>query len=1159
MFSYRFLTVVFQTKKSAPVKSPIRSFIEKGTQLSLDDDTDTMTSLQTSSRVPDSLELEQIPPKVTPTSNVGAETTATKVSPKSEAKDSGFSSSQGPACVDQSELSVVTADPSTEEPQDTMAEITDISDEDPSEDAPHTVPSVAVGPRPQTVAQRLGSVFRDDESSIDFVGPLQPQPQSSARSSASCTTSTASTDDTTLQHTVLTQPATVASQGSDQHSDTQQSDQGDLADTTDESIQLADVDTVFEPLSSTRSLLSRVAFNADEDEQVEEDVPAHRIGNLSEIACSVQSQEMLTNPSVGESKDDIEESPSVDQRDVTEQSDREVGPTVTPDLSQIESVPNTLNTRAPQSPVVQDTKTELTGALPAPTTEGATQEHVSPSVNAATSQNTSDSTLDTPESVQNTTDETSMNASTMYSTDIDKYMAGSLDTDTIRSSLTTLPHMLDGSDTDRDTPLVETSRLNPDALVPKLTLVDQSSTTSSSPQSTDQPDTARRQIPLTETSSTRESQSTDTSVPSRGQGEHVRASKELPRPIASYSSPEKSVPSPRDGMIRRGSYTVETPTMKGAVLRRGSYTLASPSSALVNATQNGLKLDQERPKTHLGHTQPVSAKSPPDNLTPSPAQSEPPVISRFELTSSMEDLKLKPVQRTLNFDDDSGSNQTQSLSGKNGDPSNRQQAEHEVHTSGGGQRVPQQPVTVGKEEHLRRYLQTLSQMPQLPPTGANDTASTTTSSTQSSPQAASQTSSPGQVQHHPQHGLVTTGDSAGLTDESLSRSLQIEFESLQAKLLEQQQHQLSQLLVEQQRQQMLMQQEFIKYEALLLQSSGAEHDVLLQQQLQDKQKELVQQQMALQQQLRWQMQQQQLELQYQFRQLKQSQEPPRPVCIRPQLSAGPVVARDKKNTRRKTWKEREQEEPWVLEAQPDDVSVTTENPPQASQVSGGVSLPVSRLRPHGRYFPGLSNGEDKTEASTDTTISSMYPRTSSHTVNRSGVSLTSDPFSTQRSESAQSAHTDSLAHKKRVSFSTDIDATSDAGSVTSQSTTSFSINRSDPVPPGFYRVGGQLFPTPTIEPVPEMAESQETSLMSSGPSSPGRVVGGVYVQSPVSASLSSRISKTSRGSPKSPRRVALTGPKLTIHDTVSPVIFYFGDVCFNHYKRAEYFYTLSLL
>ena len=957
---------------------------------------------------------------------------------------------------------------------DTVAGITDISDEDEVEEqvrlessaAPGVAEQKAPGQRRgqlESVADRLQKALKYQKA------PQPPVLQTSARSSTSGTTSSASTDDTLLNHTVVAQghtdiqtpPPIFAQQSTEE-------DMPSPDTTSSESSSSNTSPRTLDPLASQGSLLSKVALNVDletgdsdsdgEETQVKKDEQVtHKIGDLREITLTrsqkIEAEDRLVTPEIQvpveqrKNEENLQDLVCIQQTvpedatiltlcDTEATNCKESKPQ---EVSQVEGPVSIQSDVSP--PLKNQLREQPTSKEDAPLVVGTVSSHMD-FLKVGPSNDTSGLAADMVTSPQNVSDSSmeqyakSVNNSTMYtaSTDLDKYMVGSMDT--IRSSITTLPHILD-----EETPVLSEDdvEINLSDLVmlpdPATKRSEDTDISSGPPNITESP------LPP--------------KVPSPGQ--IVSDLSKLPKPISSTTMPQKGVPSAQEH------------------LRRGSYTLDSPSTALLMATKqpqmSQMQSAEQEPlrETHLENNgQPE--KTPAEDVAEKKVACSVPSNGNFEMTSSMEDLKLKPVQRTLNFEDDDD------MSAASGIPQSVQIPNEQENVCNEQENVSiPHPVKDGKEEHLRRYLQNLGHMPRVQPLHQSQPGNVETKPLE----AASQCSSPGQINPRsmsapggilPDTSTATSTEGPStFSDGSLTHSLQMEFDALQHSLAEQQQAQLQRLLKEQQRQQFLMQQEFLKHEAMLL-SSGCQEAGLepwQQQQLLDKL-----------------MQQKQADL------------------LQPKVSVGPVLQQNIKKRRRKTWQEQQPQEGWIIRQEPEAVE-HTQQPFPANPVT----------------VPPLSRP--------------------SSSVSRSGVSVTFEPhFHNYKPQLGDSPENLDPNHskQKRVSFS-DVDAVSESGSVTSRSVSSRSASRSgvytDTGGP-YYRLGTQYYPVPSIEPVMETVENGDSSILSCG-SSPGHPVGGVYTQSPVS-SVGSRTSRSNRSSPRTPRHIAMAGPKLTLYDVVSLLI-----------------------
>ena len=356
-------------------------------------------------------------------------------------------------------------------------------------------------------------------------------------------------------------------------------------------------------------------------------------------------------------------------------------------------------------------------------------------------------------------------------------------------------------------------------------------------------------------------------------------------------------------MLRQGSYIIErpfseepfasAPTPKTHV-RRGSYTLEHPSPALLQSTSRSQSTNETTPNS-APRSRPASAHA------------------HAEVANSIEDLKTKPVQRRLDYGQPTSEAPTTmaptpvspgAVSGKSSVKSPK--ASPPVHSGQGpvvalkgesekakqfkalASQPVQQVVTqfrdeqevvdtpsseqMGKQEHLHRYLQTLSRMP--PPNAESspephkglyynaDVVQTSPKSQGCLDVSKLSTvrhshSSVGARHHHassssggsdimpPSHrqagppplrlrpecidtatpsstaeGPPVTMGHTSLTEEDLIRHQASYLEDLQQQLLRQQQEQLAQLLAEQQRQQLELQQQLmLQSQQFLLQHS----------------------------------------------------------------------------------------------------------------------------------------------------------------------------------------------------------------------------------------------------------------------------------------------------------------------------------------------------
>ena len=338
-------------------------------------------------------------------------------------------------------------------------------------------------------------------------------------------------------------------------------------------------------------------------------------------------------------------------------------------------------------------------------------------------------------------------------------------------------------------------------------------------------------------------------------------------------------------------------------VRRGSYTLERPSPALVqsqctaddiniekspvvsqesgdekevttvrrndHSNTNENKMDETKPSESNAEKEVATVKRNDQNdfsekekdatkLSETAAEQESSVPSSgtksFKLTSSMEDLKMKIVQRKLDFNDKVKENGTSSLQSETKDDGIKVESEKE-----------------GKEEHLARYLENLSQVPGIKPYkrkikptnvesagwgdmklqingGIPNTVNSppqdpleieSSNSQRLSAKFTEQLLNQLQEQDFDMDSLASSNyyqfqqnlsqDSAvggypspgetiqHSTEEYLSRQLD-HFETLRQQLINQQQEQLRSLMVEQQKQQLLFQQEILRQGQSLLQS-----------------------------------------------------------------------------------------------------------------------------------------------------------------------------------------------------------------------------------------------------------------------------------------------------------------------------------------------------
>ena len=295
-------------------------------------------------------------------------------------------------------------------------------------------------------------------------------------------------------------------------------------------------------------------------------------------------------------------------------------------------------------------------------------------------------------------------------------------------------------------------------------------------------------------------------------------------------------------------------------VRRGSYTLDQPSPALVksqctaeevkNAESCHVHQDSDNEKEVMtvkrnGAEGKVAKKAELNE------QSAPSSESRsFKLTSSMEDLKMKVVQRKLEFDEDE----------------EYQQQEIGVPESTNTPAVKETSERQGKEEHLARYLENLSQLPGMKPykrkvqhtnvgsgkiTSTNSTVKDgisdinivphdtlemeSTNSQRLSAKFTEQLLNQVQIQDFDMDSLASsnyyqgqenTGNCGVPAGETIQHSVEEEFlntqldyfETLRQQLINQQQQQLRTLMAEQQKQQLLFQQEILRQGQSLLQN-----------------------------------------------------------------------------------------------------------------------------------------------------------------------------------------------------------------------------------------------------------------------------------------------------------------------------------------------------
>ena len=322
--------------------------------------------------------------------------------------------------------------------------------------------------------------------------------------------------------------------------------------------------------------------------------------------------------------------------------------------------------------------------------------------------------------------------------------------------------------------------------------------------------------------------------------------------------------------------TESSPVKEGLkLIRRGSYTLERPSPALVQSQCTADEINIE--KSPVVSQESVDEKevatvkridqnssSEKENNTNKPSEtregqegSVPSSGTRsFKLTSSMEDLKMKIVQRKLDFDDQLKENGTSSSPQGIKDDGIKVESEKE-----------------GKEEHLARYLENLSQVPGMKPYKRKIKPTNVESSGWGDTRLPVNGGIPNTVNSHAQDpleiessnsqrlsakfteqllnqlkeqdfdmdslaslnyyqaqqnlsqdaafggGYLSPGETVQLSTEEDYLSKQLDhFETLRQQLINQQQEQLRTLMVEQQKQQLLFQQEILRQGQSLLQS-----------------------------------------------------------------------------------------------------------------------------------------------------------------------------------------------------------------------------------------------------------------------------------------------------------------------------------------------------
>ena len=281
-------------------------------------------------------------------------------------------------------------------------------------------------------------------------------------------------------------------------------------------------------------------------------------------------------------------------------------------------------------------------------------------------------------------------------------------------------------------------------------------------------------------------------------------------PIGS-SLPLDSQPSSREkSTTSQETVSVDRPQLDR--VRRDSYTLDHPSPILVDRPQ----LDRVRRDSYtLDHPSPIlvaaHARNTNSRSTEGTGSSEPSAQAKpktFDLTSSMEDLKLKPgpqVQRRLEYTG-AAKEQPKPILKNHTPPQPTTQSPREPP-------VVQMDSKEGKEEHLHRYLQHLSQMPsyqdQIEPQ----------SETYDDPGAYG-SASDFQIGSAPYREPAVTPVSgemfmnvSGMGEMSQEDVMQLQmqyFEVMRQQMMEQQQQQLTQLFTYQEREQVLLQQEILQ-------------------------------------------------------------------------------------------------------------------------------------------------------------------------------------------------------------------------------------------------------------------------------------------------------------------------------------------------------------
>ncbi len=288
--------------------------------------------------------------------------------------------------------------------------------------------------------------------------------------------------------------------------------------------------------------------------------------------------------------------------------------------------------------------------------------------------------------------------------------------------------------------------------------------------------------------------------------------------------------------------------------KRGSYTLDNPSPALLMSTVQSPEQEQAPLNVEARPAQQQQNESSPAQKTGVSNQAElqginldsalSSSVTSFRMTTSMEDLRLKPVQRKLKYED---SEERQSNSESNYTNLVQRAANVEESVTAQQQRREELVMTEktdserdGKQEHLHRYLAHLSEMPQLAGhQGATPDRSSKSSPASGYPQShdglnysdissASHSGRQYRVQNQtlpadlgqvmlsaqelgqaPMSALDL--ESLGSLTESDIMHVQMEyFERLKQHMLQQQQQQLALLVTEQQKQQLLFQQEILK-------------------------------------------------------------------------------------------------------------------------------------------------------------------------------------------------------------------------------------------------------------------------------------------------------------------------------------------------------------